>query len=73
MSGCAMRRWAGTATVSERNPNTAASKLLEDRLAAMRSERMSQDSAIFPKEHLQKEQTTTPMQNDPKNKLTTGK
>ena len=59
---CVARRWAGTATTCERPPNTAVSQELERRLSAMRQERVSQDSMLFPGH-----QGPPLKQNDPKN------
>jgi len=44
MSACALKRW-GAGTPCVREPATAASKEVSDKLAAMRAEREKQDSA----------------------------
>jgi hypothetical protein len=43
MSSCAIRRW-GTGTPCHKEPATAASKELSDKLKIMQAERMKQDS-----------------------------
>ena len=69
---CVARRWAGTGTTRERAPNTQVATELEQRLAAMQSERIQQDVAIFPNKPLL-QSPNLQLPNDLKNKQAMGK
>lgn len=58
---CVAKRWAGTATTSERAPNSAVAQELERRLSAMREERVTQDSSLFPQGPKQSDPKSTPV------------